>query len=122
MKRKISFLLVLTLILLPLSFSYAEGNHDIKDLEKYASELDKSINDLINKNRQTLDNNKYINENNNIKPSHVEHHTCFRGGTECAHCHTYAEESVLCDCIIYLYKCCCGAVLGGKTTYCKYHR
>lgn len=120
MKRKISLLLALVLVAIPLSFSHAETNdytRNLNKLEKYASEIDNYITNLMYKDSQILNN-----ENNSIKPSYVEHHNCFRGGTSCAHCYTDTKTDSSCGCVIDLYKCCCGSILGATQRYCKVHR
>ena len=71
-------------------------------------------------NSNQLEAQKFKENSGNVSPEYIEHHTCGYGGTTCRVC-VIDSHTGWCGCVLKVYKCCCGTILGGKEVYCSQH-
>ena len=121
--------------------SFAQSNQRINDLlgldekkemDRLASDLEENLREIGEMDRLASDLEENLREfqehssieqwskNSEVSPTSIMHHTCGYGGTSCRTC--YSKASTLgCGCVLQAYKCCCGAIMGGKKYYCPDH-
>jgi len=88
---------------------------------KIERHIDLNLFDIKNTpNINQLDPHNFMEINDNVFPEYLEHHTCGYGGTTCRVC-VIDSHTGWCGCVLKVYKCCCGTILGGKEIYCSQH-